>query len=144
MKPNDARILRGAAIFTAVAGLIAVVASGLVAGWSGAAGAGLGVLVAAGFFGPGLYVLSRVAHRWPELLFGAAFLIYTTQVVVLVVLMLVLRDASFLHGRAFATGVMTGMVAWLAGQIWSNLKVKTLYVDPEAASGASSGPEGRA
>jgi ATP synthase protein I len=140
MQPNDARIIRGAAAFTTVAGVVAVPLGAVVAGGGGALGVALGVLVAGLFFASGQYALVAVARRWPELFLGAGFLIYVTQVGVLLGVMMLLRDASFLNGRAFATGALLGLVAWLAGQIRANLKAKTAYVEPELAH---SGPSAR-
>ncbi|GAA1900167.1 hypothetical protein GCM10009716_07510 [Streptomyces sodiiphilus] len=138
MQSNDARIIRGAAIPTAVVGVIVTAAGAVVAGADGALGAALGSLVAAAFFGVGLVALGHVGHRWPELFFGAAFLIYTTQVVLLVIAMALLRDATFLNGRAFAAGVLACLFAWLTGQVVAHVRLKAPYVDPTP----SSGPEG--
>jgi ATP synthase protein I len=140
MQPNDARILRGAALVTAVVGVLAVLVGALVGGIDGALGVALGVLVAGGFFGSGQVVLARVALRWPEVVFGAAVLVYVTQIAVLLGLLLLLRDVSFLDGRAFASGVLAGMVAWLGGQIWANLTGRTTYVVPEQAPAAAAQP----
>ncbi|MBL1065333.1 hypothetical protein [Streptomyces sp. 7-21] len=139
MQSNDARIIRGAAIPTAVAGALAVVAGAVTAGADGAVGAGLGVLVAAAFFGFGLLTLSYVGKRWPDLFFGAAFVIYTTQMGLLLLLLLMLRDASFLHGRAFAVGVVVGTAAWLGGQARMHMTLKTPYVEPRSSAAARGG-----
>ncbi|MDT0441340.1 MULTISPECIES: hypothetical protein [unclassified Streptomyces] len=140
MQSNDARIVRGAAIPTAVAGVLATVIGAVVAGGDGAGGVALGVLVAAVFFGGGLISLGYVGRRWPDLFFGAAFLIYTTQMGFLLGLLLLLRDASFLNGRAFAAGVLAGTAVWLAGQVRAHTKVKTLYVEPDKATASTGGP----
>ncbi|MDT0341430.1 hypothetical protein [Streptomyces litchfieldiae] len=134
MQSNDARIIRGAAIPTAAVGVLATAVGAGVAGVDGASGVAFGVLVAAAFFGGGLLSLGYVGRRWPDLFFGAAFLIYTTQMGILLVLLLLLRDASFLNGRAFAAGVLAGLATWLAGQVRAHLRLKTLYVEPERAS----------
>jgi ATP synthase protein I len=142
MQSNDARIIRGAAIPTAAVGVLAVAIGALVAGVDGASGVAFGVFIAAGFFGGGLLALGYVGRRWPDVFFGAAFMIYTTQMGILLVLLLLLRDASFLHGRAFAAGVLAGLVTWLAGQVRAHLRIKTLYVEPvtpSASAPASSG-----
>lgn len=130
MQSNDARIIRGAAIPAAVAGLLAVPLGAVFAGASGAVGVALGVVVAMAFFGTGLYTLGAVGRRWPELFFGAAFLIYTTQMVLLLILLLLLREADFLHGQAFAAGVLVGLVTWLAGQVRAHMRLKIPYVVP--------------
>ena len=147
MQLNDARIIRGAALFTAVAGVLALVAGSLTAGVDGAVGVGLGTLVGGLFFASGQIVLARQSQRRPELLTGIAGLVYVTHAGVLLALLVVLRDASFLHGRPFAAGVIVAMVAWLVGQIRGNLKAKTPYVviEPETApaTGSVSPPDAR-
>ncbi|WP_049574625.1 hypothetical protein [Streptomyces sp. SBT349] len=134
MQSNDARIIRGAAIPTAVAGVLAIVIGAVTAGVDGASGVALGVLVAAAFFAGGLLSLGYVGRRWPDVFFGAAFVIYTTQMGFLLVLLLLLRDADFLNGRAFAAGVLAGTAAWLGGQVRTHGKLKTPYVVPESTS----------
>ncbi|GAB3116770.1 hypothetical protein GCM10027160_26290 [Streptomyces calidiresistens] len=147
MQPNDARIIRGAALFTAAAGALAILVGALAAGGAGALGVFLGVLVGFLFFASGQFGLARVGHRWPELFMAAALVIYITQVGVLLVLMILLRDATFLNGPAFGAGVLVAMFAWIIGQIRTNLKVKTPYVVPTADSStdapAGAGAPGR-
>lgn len=139
MQSNDARIIRGAAIPTAAAGVLTVTGAAIAAGADGAVGAALGVLVAAAFFGSGLLALAEVGRRWPDLFFGAAFVVYTTQMGVLLLLLLLLRDASFLHGRAFACGVAVGTAVWLAGQVRVHMRLKTPYVEPRSAAASPGG-----
>ncbi len=66
--------------------------------------------------------------------------IYTTQMGVLFVVLILLRDASFLHGRSFAIGVMVGTAVWLAGQVRAHLRLKIPYVVPESSTASSGGP----
>ncbi|MDT0270006.1 hypothetical protein RM844_27370 [Streptomyces sp. DSM 44915] len=134
MQSNDARIIRGAAIPTAAVGVLASVVAALLAGGQGAGGVALGVFVSAAFFALGLLSLNHVGQRWPELFFGAAVLIYTTQMGLLLVLLLVLRGADFLDGQAFAIGIVIGTTVWLAGQVRGHMTAKTLYVQVEAES----------
>ncbi|WP_165986146.1 hypothetical protein [Streptomyces sp. YIM 98790] len=133
MQSNDARILRGAALVTAVAGVLAVAVGALAGGGRAALGIALGVLVAGAFFASGQAALARIAARRPEVFLSAALFVYVSQVGVLMVMVLLLRDASFLDGKAFGTGVLVGLAAWLGGQIRANLKAKTAYVVPETA-----------
>ncbi|WP_052848134.1 hypothetical protein [Streptomyces avicenniae] len=139
MQSNDARIIRGAAIPTAAVGVLAVAVGAVTAAADGAVGVALGVLVAAAFFALGMVSLGAVGDRWPELFMGAAMLIYTTQMGLLLGLLLLLRDASFLNGGAFAAGVVVGIVAWLGGTVRVHLTLKTPYVQPESDAPARGG-----
>src|SRR4051794_24278943 len=96
MQSNDARIIRGAALPSAAVGALTVVIAAVAAGAEGALGAALGALLAAGFFGLGQLALIRASRRWPELFLGIGFLVYITQIGVLLGLLFLLRDASFL------------------------------------------------
>lgn len=130
MQTLDARIIRGAALFAAVAGTLAVVVAAAVAGAKGALGATLGTALALAFFGLGQLALVRASRRWPELLLGLGFLVYVTQIGLLLGLLILLRDASFIDSRAFGSGVLAGAVGWLVGQARAGLKLKTPYVEP--------------
>ncbi|MBU7596376.1 hypothetical protein JGS22_001655 [Streptomyces sp. P38-E01] len=132
MQSNDARILRGAAIPAAAVGLVAVVVAGFVAGGKGALGAALGAVVGIAFFAAGLHGLRVVGQRWPELLMSAGMLVYVTQVAVLLILLLVFRDATFMNGRAFGLAALACAVVWPIGQAWMQSRVKTLYVQPSS------------
>lgn len=142
MQSNDARIIRGAALPTAAVGVLGTAIGAVTGGLDGAGGVALGVLLAAAFFGGGLLSLGSVGRRWPDLFFGAAFLIYTTQMGLLCAVLLLLRDASFLNGPAFAAGVLAGTAAWLGGQIRSHLRVKSFYVEPGATRPRSEATSG--
>lgn len=142
MQSNDARILRGAAIPTALAGLCAVGVGAAVAGTKGALGAAIGALLVGAFFGLGLYALGRIGERWPELFLGAAMAVYVTQIMLMLIPMKLLRDATFIDGRVFGLTMLVCIVVWLAGQTLAQLRVKTLYVQPEP-SAAASAPEGQ-
>ena len=58
MQDNDLRILRDAAIPTALVGLIAVIVAAFLSGVQGALGAGIGVCVVAVFFTVGLIAVA--------------------------------------------------------------------------------------
>ncbi|GAA2399559.1 hypothetical protein GCM10010420_27540 [Streptomyces glaucosporus] len=140
MQSNDARILRGAAIPSACAGLVGVVVGAVVAGAEGALGAGLATVLVVAFFGVGLHVLGRVGRKWPELLLGMGFLVYTTQVIVMLLLLKLLRDATFMDGRVFGLTALACLLVWLAAQAWAQTRVKALYVEPGGAEDSSGKP----
>lgn len=140
MQSNDARILRGAAIPSACVGLVGVIVGAVVAGAKGALGAGLGTVLVVAFFGAGLHVLGRVGRKWPELLLGMGFLVYTTQVIAMLLLLKLLRGATFMDGRVFGFTVLACLLVWLAAQAWTQTRVKAPYVDPDATGGSSGKP----
>ncbi|WP_031082923.1 hypothetical protein [Streptomyces sp. NRRL WC-3549] len=142
MQSNDARILRGAAIPTVCAGLVGVGVGAFVAGSSGAVGAGLGAVLVLVFFGAGLYGMSVVGQRWPELLLGAGLLVYTTQILVLLLLLRIFRDVTFMDSRVFGITMLGAVLVWIASQAWSNVRAKTPYVVVDSDK-SPTGPEVR-
>lgn len=128
MQSNDTRMLRGAALPTAVVGLGALLVASVAVGQRGALSAIIGTLLVTAFFGLGLYALARVGERWPELLLGAAMAIYTTQILLMLIPLALLRDASFVHQQSFGFTVLACLVTWLVGQTWMQTRVKTPYV----------------
>lgn len=142
MQSNDARILRGAAVPTALAGLVGTVVAGVVAGGKGVLGGAIGTVIVLLFFAAGLHALKVIGKRWPELLMSAGLLVYTTQIAVLLVLLLVLRDATFLNGRAFGFTMLACALVWPAAQAWMQTRVKTPYIDTDTPSGPAEGERG--
>ncbi|MFD7967615.1 hypothetical protein [Streptomyces clavifer] len=142
MQSNDARILRGAAIPTACAGLIGVVVGAVTVGSAGAIGAVIGTVLVLAFFAAGLYGMSAVGRRMPELFLGAGLLVYTTQILVLLLLLRVFRDVTFMDGRVFGITMLGCVLVWVAGQATSNMRVKTPYVVPDSDK-SSTGTEHR-
>lgn len=142
MQSNDARILRGAAVPTACVGFAGVAVGAVTAGAEGALGAALGTVLVVAFFATGLYGLSKIGEKWPELLLGAGLLVYTTQVLVMLILLRVFRDATFMDGLVFGLTMLVCIITWLAAQSWANVRAKTLYVDPQQAKDPSAAEPG--
>ncbi|AYN39387.1 hypothetical protein D9753_11175 [Streptomyces dangxiongensis] len=134
MPSNDAQILAQAAVPTAVVGAIAAVVSGVVAGGKGAIGAVVATLVVFVFMGLGLYVLQRTAKSLPQLFQGMGLLLYTAQLLLLVIFVAVFRDTTLFNPRAFAIVLVVTTVAWITAQTRAHMKAKILYVEPDASS----------
>ncbi|WP_435974016.1 hypothetical protein [Streptomyces sp. Qhu_M48] len=131
MPSNDVRTLLHAAIPTAAAGAIATVISGVIAGGKGALGAVAGTLVVILFMGIGLVVLQRTAKKYPQLFQAMGLLLYTTQLLVLFVFLVLLKNTSVFDFKAFALTLLAATVVWVAAQARAYMKAKIMYVDPE-------------
>lgn len=140
MQVNDARILRGAAVPTALAGIVAVVISSLAAGAEGGIGAGAATVVVLVFFGLGLLVLQRFSRTHPQLTMGVALLTYTTQILLLAVVLGLFKDTTLFDTRAFGFTVLATALVWVAAMGRAHLKLKLLYVDPESTGGTAHEP----
>ncbi|WNM30280.1 hypothetical protein RKE30_07610 [Streptomyces sp. Li-HN-5-11] len=131
MQPNDVRILRGAAIVAAPVGIVATVASALVAGEKGLIGALVALAVVAGFFGAGSAALMRLTQDRPQLAMTAGLLVYTVQILLIGIFIVVFRDTTLFNGKAFALSLLVTALAWVGGQVKQSLTSRMLYVDPE-------------
>ncbi|MFJ9869793.1 hypothetical protein [Streptomyces sp. NPDC101165] len=134
MPSNDARILAQAAVPTAVVGALAAVVSGVVAGGKGAIGAVVATAVVCLFMGSGLYVLQRIARSLPQLFQGMGLMLYTAQLLLLVVFVAVFKDTNLFNPRVFAVVLVVTTLAWIVAQTRAHMKAKILYVEPDASS----------
>jgi ATP synthase protein I len=136
MQVNDARIFRGAAIPTALAGLVAVLISSLTAGAKGGIGAGSATVVVLVFFGLGLFALQHFSRKMPELFMGVAMITYTTQLLLLAIVLAVFKDTSLFNTQAFGFTVLATALIWIAAMLRAHLKLKILYVEPGSENGS--------
>ncbi|GAA3233162.1 hypothetical protein [Actinocorallia longicatena] len=135
MESSDARIFRGAAIPTSAAGLLAIVIAALLAGGKGAIGALIGTLVVLVFFGISIIAVSYSARVSPQLLMPVAMGTYLVKIFAMFGLIVLLRDASWMNGRAFGITVLACTVVWLFFEIRVFVKTKMLYVEPHSGTG---------
>lgn len=136
MQAIDARLLRGAAVPTAVAGVIAVVLCSLLVGVKGFTGALAGTAIVLFFFSITIVVLSRVAQKQPQMLLGYAMLTYLGKVFLLAILMIVFKHTTLFHFRAFGFTMLGLTLVWLAAETRAVLKTKIFYADPAAVPDA--------
>ncbi|KRV49469.1 ATP synthase I [Wenjunlia vitaminophila] len=134
MQSNDARILLSAAVPTAAVGVVAIGISVAVAGSKGAIGAAFGLVLVLAFFSAGLVALQRSARSLPHLFQAMGMLVYTTQLLLLAIVLALVKDTEAFNPKAFAFTLIGCTVAWVAAQARGHMKAKILYVDP--ASGA--------
>ncbi|MEV7183973.1 hypothetical protein [Kitasatospora sp. NPDC093102] len=133
MPSTDARILRGAAIPTAAAGIIAMAISFAVAGGKGLLGALFGVLLVIAFFSSGQVALDRLTRSNPQIMMAAALLVYTTQILLVGIVLAVFKNTELFNRQAFAFTLLGCALIWTGFQVRGALKAKTFYVDPDAS-----------
>jgi ATP synthase protein I len=131
MQDNDLRILRAAAIPTALVGLIAVIVAAFLSGTKGALGAGIGVLVVAAFFTISLIAVAYAARISPTMMMAAAMGTFFTKILVLAVLLEYFQDATVWNPRAFGLTVIVCTICWTIGEARGFMRLRMLYVDPE-------------
>lgn len=127
-------------LVTGLAGLAMTVLGLVLKGTPGLVAGLVGAVVVVAFFGIGQAVVARVLNGNPQIAMTAALLVYVLQILVLLVLLLALRDASWLDGRWFGFTVFAGIVAWTIGQVIGFTRNRGLTVVPGAGPGHPDGP----
>jgi ATP synthase protein I len=123
-------ILRGAVIPTLVVGVAAVILGALLRGGNGALGAALGAVIAVTFFAAGQYAVDRILAGNPQLAMASALLVYMTQILVLFLLILLLKNATWLNYRVFSATIIACTLTWIVSSVIMWNRTKVLYVEP--------------
>jgi len=132
MQANDVRVLKGAVIPTAAAGVVVILAAALLSGGKGALGAAIGLLVVAVFFTVSLVAVSYASRISPAVMMAAAIVTYAVKVLIIMALLKVFESATAFEPRAFGWSAIICTVVWTAGEMRGFVKTKMLYVDPSA------------
>ncbi|WP_030057533.1 MULTISPECIES: hypothetical protein [Streptomyces] len=140
MPSNDARILRGAAIPTAAAGIIAMAISFAVAGGKGLLGALFGAVLVMAFFSFGQIALDRLTRSNPQMMMAAGLLVYTTQILLVGIVLAVFKNTELFNRQAFAFTLLGCALIWTGFQVRGALKAKTFYVDTDASENKDDKP----
>ncbi|KAB2345950.1 hypothetical protein [Actinomadura rudentiformis] len=136
MQPSDARTLRGAAIPSALAGAVAIVAGLLLGGAKGALGAAIATVVVIAFFSISVVAVSYASKISPQMMFAAAVFSYIFKILGMFVLISVFEDVTAWNNKAFAWAVIALTLVWISAEIRHTLTTKTLYIDEPAAPAA--------
>ena len=131
MLANYNRIARWSAVLTAIVAAVMVGLSAAVGGGHGLIGALLGVALVAIFFGIDILVIGRVARVSPQATMLAAIGLYIFKIIVLAVAVKELQGMTFFNGKLFGFTAIVCILAWCASQIFTSMKFKALYVEPD-------------
>jgi ATP synthase protein I len=85
------------------------------------------------FMGAGLAVLQRTARSLPDLFQAMGLLLYTTQILLLAVVLAVFKHTTLFNTKCFAFTLLAATLVWIAAQARAHMKAKILYVEPESA-----------
>ncbi|MEI7034681.1 hypothetical protein [Streptomyces pratensis] len=129
---SDMRELLRIAAPTAAVGAVATLVGGLLAGGEGAVGAAVGCVVVIFFMALGQLALQWVAKAMPHLFQGMGLLVYSAQLVLLLVFIMSIKNTSLFDLQVFALSLVASVITWIAVQAVRQARSKTLYVDPEA------------
>lgn len=134
MHSTDARILRGAAIPTGIAGLVAIIVGLLLAGGKGALGSAIGTAVVLVFFTLGVLVVSYVTKISEQMVLMAGLFSFLVKFGVVLALVIAFKGVTLWDSRAFGWTVIALTIVWLAAETNATLNTKTPYADPAPRS----------
>ena len=143
MPSIDSLVLRRAGLVTLLVGVVGTVIGGIVAGSEGVIAGVLGTVIVLVFFSVGQVVLGSVLKNNPQNAMMVAMTLYLVKIGVLLVLLLVLQDATFFAPKVFAAVIVACTLAWTFMEVWIFSRTQVLYVDPPG-SPTSGGPESEA
>jgi ATP synthase protein I len=126
----DALMLRSAGVATLLVGFVGTVIGAVVASSQGLIAGVLGTLIVLVFFSVGQLVLGAVLKNNPQNAMMVAMALYLVKIGVLLILLLVLQDATFFAPKVFAGVIVACTLAWTLVEVWVFSRTKVLYVDP--------------
>lgn len=127
-------MLRSAGLAALLVGIVGTVIGVTVAGSQGLIAGALGTLIVLVFFSVGQLVLGSVLKNNPQNAMMVAMALYLVKIGVLLVLLLVLQDATFFAPKVFAGVIVACTLAWTFVEVWVFSRTKVLYVDPGSGS----------
>lgn len=122
-------MLRGGVLPALVVAPIALIVFTLVDGALGAAGSALATAVVLGTVASTLLLLRRTAGLDPRIVFMVAMVGYMSKVLILLVFLLLFRNAEWLSPIAFAVTAIVVSVVSTAGEIRAFTRTRTLIYD---------------
>lgn len=133
--------LRKPVLGTAAVGVVGTIIGTVVAGTPGLIAGIMATVVVLLFFGLGQIAVQKVLANNPALGLNAALGVYLGQILVLFIILLVLRDATFFDPKVFAAVIAVCAIVWTGLIITSLAGKPTAYVEPESTLGLSDDPD---
>ena len=72
------------------------------------------------------------ANTLPHLFQAMGLMLYTTQILLLLILLAVFKDTTLFNPKAFAFTLLAATLVWIAAQARAHMKAKILYVEPDS------------
>lgn len=124
------QLLRGSVLPTGVAGALSVLV-GLLSGPRAAWSAAFGALLVIAFFSLTLLVMRRTADLPPTAVMMVVMATYMVKVLGLGVVMLLLRDVTWLSGYAVGVTITVCTLVWLFFEMRSYRRLRIFAYDPQ-------------
>jgi ATP synthase protein I len=132
MLASYATVVRRAAGPTAAIAAVIVAVSAALVGIKGLIGALLGVALVIVFFGISIVVVGRAARISQPAMMVAALASFLVKIVALAVVVSSLNGTTAFSTRTLGFTAIGCILAWNAAQVIAAMKVKMLYVEPDA------------
>ncbi|WP_242903752.1 hypothetical protein [Actinomadura terrae] len=129
MQPSDARILRGAAIPTAVVGVGAILIGLLAAGAKGALAAAFAAVVVTAFFSASALVVAWASKISSQTMMLAALASYVVKILVVMVLVTTMDRVSIWNTTVFGWTVVGLALTWIAAEFRVAMQRGRPYID---------------
>jgi ATP synthase protein I len=126
----DSLVLRRAGVVTLIVGILGTLIGAAVAGTPGLVAGALGTVIVLVFFGVGQLVLGSVLKNNPQNALMVAMTLYLVKLAALLVLLLVLQDATFIAPKVFAAVIVACTLAWTLVEVWLFSRTQVLVVEP--------------
>lgn len=143
MNPDSAHkpALRRPVIGTLITGVVGTAIGTAVAGTPGFIAGAMATVVVLLFFGLGQLAVQKVLANNPALGLNAALGVYLGQILVLFLILLVLRNATFFDPKVFAAVVAVCALVWTALIVSALAARPAAYVEPQSTLGLSDDPD---
>lgn len=92
------------------------------------------------FFSFGQVALDRLTRSNPHIMMAAGLLVYTTQILLVGIVLAVFKDTELFNRQAFAFTLLGCALIWTGFQVRGALKAKTFYVDTDASENKGDKP----
>jgi ATP synthase protein I len=132
MLAKYATIVRRAGAVTLAAAVVMVAVCAALGGHKALIGSLLGVALVTVFFGISVGVVGWAARISPSAMMLAAIVSYLVKIIALAIVLSALNGTTVFSTRAFAVTALVCILVWCAAQVVTAMKVKMLYVEPDA------------
>ena len=134
MTTQYARVVRWSLALTSVVAAVAVLLCAVLGGAKGIYGALIGVGVVTAFFAISIVVVGRAARINPMAMMIAALGTFLGKIIAFMIVLALLRHSTAFNPRDLGFTALACILAWSASQVITSMKLKMLYVEPNAES----------
>jgi ATP synthase protein I len=126
------RVVRRSAVITTVVAALMVGICAALGGAKGVYGALVGVGVVTVFFGISVLAVGKAAKINPQVMMVTALGTYIVKIIAFMVVMVLLGKSTAFNGKLLGFTALVCILTWCAAQVVTTMKLKMLYVDPDA------------